>query len=128
MLRDTMMSTMPVAMTAIAELWTDRFHRFRGVKNRPPDATLKPIQMMASAAIMPSMRVSISIENSSERRERGGFSVVGGVTIVAWVILTPLSPATVYAPARRSHGMRPARRILSANAGRITCSELAMSG
>ena len=46
MLRDTMMSTMPVAMIATDALWTDRFHRFRGVRNWPPDRMLKPIQMI----------------------------------------------------------------------------------
>ena len=35
MLRDTMISTMPVAMTAIDELWTDRFHRLRAVRKSP---------------------------------------------------------------------------------------------
>ena len=40
MWRMTMTSTMPVAMTAIDEVWTDRFQRLRGVRNRPsPDWT-----------------------------------------------------------------------------------------
>ena len=33
--RITMMSTMPVAITAIEEVWTNRFQRLRGVMNRP---------------------------------------------------------------------------------------------
>ena len=32
--RMTMMSTMPVAMIAIDDVWTLRFHRLRGVRNR----------------------------------------------------------------------------------------------
>ena len=37
MLRETMTSTIPVAMIAIAEVWTERFHRLRGVMNVPPE-------------------------------------------------------------------------------------------
>ena len=33
--RMTMMSTMPVAMMAIDDVWTLKFHRLRGVRNRP---------------------------------------------------------------------------------------------
>ena len=40
MWRMTMTSTMPVAITAIDEVWTVRFQRLRGVRNRPsPDWT-----------------------------------------------------------------------------------------
>ena len=35
MWRITMISTMPVAMMAMEEVWTVRFHKFRGVRNRP---------------------------------------------------------------------------------------------
>ena len=45
MLRDTMMRTMPVAMIATAALWTDRFHRLRGVRNRPSDTMLNTTQI-----------------------------------------------------------------------------------
>jgi hypothetical protein len=64
-LRDTMTSTMPVAMIAIEALWTDRFHRFRAVRNDPPVATLKPIQMIASAARRPTSLVSMSAVRAS---------------------------------------------------------------
>ena len=37
MFRDTMMSTMPVAMIAIEVLCTERFQRLREVRNAPPD-------------------------------------------------------------------------------------------
>ncbi|MNJ76342.1 hypothetical protein D3C77_736050 [compost metagenome] len=37
MLRVTMTSTIPVAMTATDAVCTERFQRFRGVRNRPPD-------------------------------------------------------------------------------------------
>ena len=32
---------MPVAMTATADVWTDRFHRLRGLRNRPPEADVE---------------------------------------------------------------------------------------
>src|SRR4029079_2597013 len=76
MLRETMIRTMPVAMIAIDELWTDRFQRLRGVRNRPPDRMLNPIQMIASAAIMPSRRVSTSVERTSEANVRRGRSAL----------------------------------------------------
>src|SRR3989442_15677055 len=65
MLRDTMTRTIPVAMIAIEALWTDRFHRLRAVRNVPPDRTLKPIQMRASAATIPNRRVSTSSRRST---------------------------------------------------------------
>ena len=40
-LRVTMTSTMPVAMTATDAVCTDRFHRLRGVRNSPPEKMLK---------------------------------------------------------------------------------------
>ena len=46
MLRDTMIRTMPVVMIATAADWTDRFHRFRGVRNRPSDKMLKATHRM----------------------------------------------------------------------------------
>ena len=61
MLRVTMTSTMPVAMTATEAVCTDRFHRLRGVRNSPPEKMWKPIQMMTSAPTMPSRRVSSSV-------------------------------------------------------------------
>ena len=60
MLRDTMISTMPVAMMAIEVLCTDRFHRLREVRKSPPDKTLNAIQMTITAVIIPNSRVSIS--------------------------------------------------------------------
>jgi len=35
MLRITMTSTMPVAMIPMPAVWTDRFHRLRGVRKAP---------------------------------------------------------------------------------------------
>ncbi len=35
MWRMTMTSTMPVAMMAIEDVWTVKFHKLRGVRNRP---------------------------------------------------------------------------------------------
>ena len=55
-----MIRTIPVAMIPIEALWTDRFQRLRGLRNVPPDRMSKAIQMTASAATIPSMRVSTS--------------------------------------------------------------------
>ena len=60
MLRVTMISTMPVAMMATTDVCTERFHRFRAVRNVPPESMWKRIHMTARAAIIPSRRVSIS--------------------------------------------------------------------
>ena len=38
-LRVTMTNTIPVAMMATGADCTDKFHRLRGVRNRPPDST-----------------------------------------------------------------------------------------
>ena len=81
MLRDTMIRTMPVAMMAMDVLWTERFHRFRAVRKSPPDRMLKAIQMTASAMIMPSNRVSSSVSASTERQERAGGAVLGGLGV-----------------------------------------------
>jgi hypothetical protein len=50
MFRETMTSTMPVAMTATEADWTERFHRFRGVRNRPSENRSKPLQISSNAA------------------------------------------------------------------------------
>ena len=39
MFRVTITSTMPQAMTAMAEVWTERFHRLRGVRKAPCERT-----------------------------------------------------------------------------------------
>ena len=61
MLRVTMTSTMPVAMMATDEDCTDRFHKLRGVRNKPPDSRWKAIQISSNAPTMPSIRVSSSV-------------------------------------------------------------------
>ncbi len=63
-LRVTMTSTMPVAMMATDDDCTERFHKLRGVRNRPPDSKWKATQISANAAAMPSMRVSSSVDLS----------------------------------------------------------------
>src|SRR5262245_49148751 len=84
MLRDTMIRTMPVAMTAIDVLWTDRFHRFRAVRKSPPERMLNAIQMATSAITMPSSRVSISDWASTERHVwRDGGAVVAELGVMA---------------------------------------------
>src|SRR5688572_16552910 len=95
MLRETMMSTMPVAMIATEADWTDRFQRLRGVRNRPPDSTLKPTQITTRAAIIPSSRVSSSRLWKADRTEPRAGSLAGDAlgTAVAWVIATPRSVA-----------------------------------
>ena len=79
MLRVTMISTMPVAMTAIEVLCTDRFHRLREVMNFPSDRALKPIQMTARATTMPSSRVSIPLDVTKSRHDRDVRSALAGV-------------------------------------------------
>ncbi len=73
MLRDTMMSTMPVAITATEAVCTDRLKRLRGVRKLPPKMESPPwpktlermsnmIQAKASAIISPNSRPSTSAE------------------------------------------------------------------
>ena len=67
MLRETMMSTMPVAITAMDALCTERFHRLRDVRKSPPERMWNAVQMTMSAMTMPANRVSISVEAMNER-------------------------------------------------------------
>ena len=76
MFRDTMISTMPVAMMAIEVLCTDRFHRLREVRKLPPDRMLKAIQMTITAVIIPNSRVSTSAR--LERHDDAGVGVAAG--------------------------------------------------
>ena len=101
MLRDTITRTIPVAMIAIDALWTDRFQRFRAVRNVPPETMLKLTQMTISAPIIPSMRVSISSERTTPvtgasaeliavRNERAGApSALASPGTVAPISLSP---------------------------------------
>ena len=80
MLRVTMIRTIPVAMIATTEVWTDRFHRFRGVRNVCPGVMIwKTIQMIARATSIPASRASISADRSSDLIERGSVSSRSGV-------------------------------------------------
>ncbi len=65
MLRVTMTSTIPVVMIPTTAVCTDRFHRFRGDRNVPPDQMSNTIQMTASAMSIPNSRGSSSIERST---------------------------------------------------------------
>jgi hypothetical protein len=65
-------------MIAIEVLWTDRFQRLRGVRKFPPERKLKKSQMTARAAIIPSSRVSISSDWTSDRKDRAGLAGVVG--------------------------------------------------
>ena len=69
MLRETMMSTIPVAMIAIEVLCTERFQRLRAVKNAPPDRMWNAIQIAASDTIRPTSRVSTSVDCSAVRHD-----------------------------------------------------------
>ena len=89
MFRDTMISTMPVAMMAIEVLCTDRFHRLREVRKSPPDKMLNAIQMTIIAVIIPNSRVSTSARLARHDDAGGGAGVAsdapsaaaaGGVT------------------------------------------------
>src|SRR5260370_21617749 len=64
--RMTMMRTMPVLITAMAEVCTSKIQRLRDVRNTPSPVRhwpkiWKPIQMRTSAPIMPRRRVSVSV-------------------------------------------------------------------
>ncbi len=89
MLRDTMISTMPVAMIAMEALCTDRFQRLRDVRKAPCDITWNPIQIRTRATTMPSNLVSISVEAITSRHDRGEdvFGVIAG-GVCASVIVT----------------------------------------
>ncbi len=67
MLRETMTSTIPVAMMATIAVWTVRNQRFRGVRKVPPVQKWKPTQMISSPMIIPNMRVSISKDLTTRR-------------------------------------------------------------
>ncbi len=76
MLRDTMMSTIPVAMIAIDELWTDRFQRFRAVRKSPPERMWNAIQMTASDSTMPTRpRVDLGRLHRSTATSVAGFAL-----------------------------------------------------
>jgi hypothetical protein len=77
-LRVTMIRTMPHAITAMDAVCTDRFHKFRGVRNAPPDRTSKPIQMTANAPSMPTSRGSTSSSRSLAVMPGIRGSVAGG--------------------------------------------------
>ena len=79
MFRVTMIRTIPVAMIATTEVWTDRFHRFLGVRNVWPGVMIwKTTQMIAKATSIPASRASISADRSTERIERGSRSSRSG--------------------------------------------------
>ncbi len=91
MLRETMMSTMPVAMTAMDALCTERFHKLREVRKSPPDRKWNPVQMITSATTIPAKRVSISVEAMNERA-RSTTPVLGTCCSLVWVSLTSSAP------------------------------------
>ena len=70
MFRDTISSTMPVAMMAMEVLWTERFHRLRAVRKSPPETMWNTIQIARSAITMPKSRVSISVDANIDRHDR----------------------------------------------------------
>ena len=90
MLRDTMMSTMPVAMIATAALWTDRFHRLRGVRNRPDETMLKTTQMREGGEDQAKQaRVDLERLERGHRRPPRRFLRDGGVPCTASLISAP---------------------------------------
>ena len=98
MLRDTMMRTIPVAMIAMDELWTDRFHRLRAVRKSPPERMWNAIQMTASEMTMPTSRVSTSVDSTIERQDRAVFAS-GAATGPAGTSAAPAS--AIVTPSRR---------------------------
>src|SRR5258705_1931817 len=113
MLRERMIRTMPVVMIATAADWTDRFHRFRGVRKRPPDSMLKASHRMTRAATSPSRRLSTSRPANMDRAVRFGGVVATVGCSIAWasVMTTPHRRQMVWE--------RPASRE-TASAGRVT--------
>jgi hypothetical protein len=61
MLRVTMIRTMPVAMIATGDAWTDRFRRLTGVRNALSEASSMPIRIAKRAATIPNSRRSTSV-------------------------------------------------------------------
>ena len=71
MLRDTMMSTMPVAMMAVPLAWTASVSMFAGLMSLPPDRMWKPTRITIRATSMPNRRTSISVAAKAIRAARG---------------------------------------------------------
>ena len=69
MLRETMTSTMPVAMIAIPEAWTARVSMLFGWMNLPPLTMWKASRITARANTMPKSRRSISVWASIPRTD-----------------------------------------------------------
>ena len=72
MLRETMTSTIPVAMMATGATCTEKVTMLVGVRIFPPVTMPKPIRMPANARSMPKRRRSISVAASMPRNERRG--------------------------------------------------------
>ncbi len=93
MFRDTMSSTIPVAMIAMEVLWTDRFHRFRAVRKSPPETMWNTIQIARSEITMPKRRVSISVDANIDRHDRaapGAAAVRAGASFgVSTAVMRP---------------------------------------
>src|SRR4029079_14032236 len=91
MLRDTMISTMPEVMIATAADWTERFHRFHGDRNSPPDMKLNASQRTTTApTIQRSLRsTSRPARADAADRLRGASLNVGWSIGFAAVISTP---------------------------------------
>jgi hypothetical protein len=70
MFRDTISSTIPVAMTAIEVLCTDRFHKLRAVRKSPPETMWNAIQIARRATTIPKSRESISVDANTDRHDR----------------------------------------------------------
>ena len=89
MFRDTMISTIPVVMTATAADWTERFQRKRGVRNRPSERKLNTTHRTTNAMTMPSSRTSNPTPDNEDRRDRAPGS------LLRWVSTRPASVVTV---------------------------------
>ena len=77
MLRETMISTMPVAMIAIPEAWTASVDMLAGWISLPPLETWKASRITARAISMPNRRRSISVCASMPRTDgRAGGSTL----------------------------------------------------
>ena len=102
MLRVTMTSTMPVDITAMEAVWTDRFQRLRGVRKTPPERTSKPIQMIAERRQHADQaRVDLELDRSAAARRRSAGRRWWRVRSVVVVMRRELSSAAASGAASR---------------------------
>ena len=110
MFRDTMISTMPVVITATAADWTERFQRKRGVRKRPSERKLNVTHRTTRAMTMPSSLMSTPRPDRDGRPDRAPGSPVRGIsTRPASMVMAPLMFDATSSAERPTHGGQGAR-------------------